>query len=229
MNIGFKLKNMIKFTVEGERDLRVFIYIALVSCTCMLINSLVLQKKFSYKKYDVFFAIIMIGLCIIFIIYSFYAVDISIGRQLWYIGLFILIGVLTGTLISLAWKLGKRQDRYIIHVFGHMLGFLGCGIQAVAYFYIEYQWHFFNMEIFVSFFLILLTILFVCIAVFFHRIFFMCVASIPGFLTTQHVSMFWVIISNSLLVMGALLMTTEYKKKRRIDKRVEYFRGKGFS
>lgn len=41
--------------------------------------------------------------------------------------------------------------------------------------------------------------------------------------------MFWLIISNSLFVMGALLMTMEYKKKQRVDKRVEYFRGKGYS
>lgn len=209
--------------------MKVFIYIALVSCICMLISSLVLQKKFLYKKYDIFLSITMIGLCITFMIYSFYGVDISIGRQLWYIGLFILIGVLTGTLISSAWKLGRRQDRYKIHVFGHILGFLVCGIQAAAYFYVESQWDFFNREIFISFFLILLTILLVCIAVFFHRIFYMCVAIIPGLLTTQHVSMFWIIISNSLLVLGALLMTTEYKKKRRVDKRVEYFRGKGYS
>lgn len=208
--------------------MKVFVYIALVSCICMLISLLVLQKKFSYKKYDVFLAIIIIGLCISFLIYSFYGVDVSIGRQLWYIGLFILIGVLTGTLISLAEKIGRRQDRYKIHVLGYILGFLGCGIQAVAYFYIEYQWHFFNMEIFISFFLVILTTVFVCIAVFFHRIFFMCVASIPGLLITQHVSMFWIIISSSLLVMGALLMTTEYKKKRRVDKRVEYFKEKGY-
>ncbi|WP_257151596.1 hypothetical protein [Bacillus pseudomycoides] len=41
--------------------------------------------------------------------------------------------------------------------------------------------------------------------------------------------MFWIIVSNSLFVMGALLMTAEYKKKRRVDKRVEYFSGKGYS
>ncbi|MGH1145395.1 hypothetical protein [Bacillus pseudomycoides] len=209
--------------------MRVFIYIALIACTCMLISSLILQKKFLYKKYDVFLSTIMIGVCITLMLYGFYGVDISIGRPLWYVAVFILIGVVTGTLISLAVKLGRQQDRYKFHVFGHMLGFLGCGIQIIAYFYEEYQWRFFNMELFISFFLILLTTLSVCIAVFFHRIFFMCVAIFPSLLTTQHLSMFWIIVSNSLFVMGALLMTTEYKKKRRVDKRVEYFKGKGYS
>lgn len=195
----------------------------------MLMSSLILQKKFLYKKYDVFLSTIMIGVCIILMLYGFYGVDISIGRPLWYVAVFILIGVVTGTLISLAVKLGRQQDRYKFHVFGHVLGFLGCGIQVIAYFYEEYQWRFFNMELFISFFLILLTTLFICIAVFFHRIFFMCVAIFPSLLTTQHLSMFWIIVSNSLFVMGALLMTTEYKKKRRVDKRVEYFRENGYS
>ncbi|PHG26180.1 hypothetical protein COI60_32200, partial [Bacillus toyonensis] len=193
----------------------------------MLMSSLILQKKFLYKKYDVFLATIIIGVCITLMLYGFYGVDISIGRPLWYVAVFILIGVVTGTLISLAVELGRQQDRYKFHVFGHMLGFLGCGIQVIAYFYEEYQWHFFNMGLFISFFLILLTMLSVCIAVFFHRIFFMCVAIFPSLLTMQHLSMFWLIISNSLFVMGALLMTMEYKKKQRVDKRVEYFRGKG--
>ncbi|WP_243765460.1 hypothetical protein [Bacillus arachidis] len=209
--------------------MRVFIYIALIACTCMLMSSLILQKKFLYKKYDVFLSTIIIGVCITLMFYGFYGVDISIGRPLWYVAVFILIGVVTGTLISLAVKLGRQQDRYKFHVFGHMLGFLGCGIQVIAYFYEEYQWRFFNMELFISFFLILLTTLSVCIAVFFHRIFFMCAAIFPSLLTMQHLSMFWIIVSNSLFVMGALLMTTEYKKKRRVDKRVEYFRGKGYS
>ncbi|MBO1579596.1 hypothetical protein [Bacillus sp. XF8] len=206
----------------------VFIYTVLAAFACILISSLILQKRFPYKKYDVFLSIIVIASGIALMFYGAYGVDVSVGRNLWYIGVFIVIGAVTGTLISIAVRFGKRRDRYKIHVFGHILGFLGCTIQIITYFYQEYQWTFFDVEKFFIFIMLIVSILFVCIAVFFHRIFFMCVAIFPSVYAMTYLSIPWMIINNTLIIMGALLMTMEYKKKRRVSKRVEYFRGKGY-
>lgn len=205
----------------------VFIYTALAACTCILIISLILQRQFPYKKYDVVLSTIMIGTGIALMLYGAYDVENSIGKNLWYIGVFTVIGAVMGTFINLAIKIGRKQDRYKFHVVGHMIGFLACAIQVITYFYREYRWTSFHVEQFSIFIMVMVSILFVCIAVFLHRIFFMCAAIFPSLYAMIYLSIPLMIVSNSLLIIAALLMTIEYEKKKRVSKRVEYFRGKG--
>ncbi|KYG37435.1 hypothetical protein AZF08_06115 [Bacillus gaemokensis] len=194
----------------------------------MFISLRFLQKQFPDKKYDVFLSIVVTAAGIFLMLYGAYGVDISIGKNLWYIGMFIVIGSVTGTLINITIRVGRKQGRYKFHVVGHVIGFLGCAIQVIIYFYQEYQWTFFDIEKVFIFIMVMVSILFVCIAVFLHRIFFMCAAIFPSLYAMIYLSIPWMIVSNSLLVIAALLMTTEYEKKKRVDKRVEYFRGKGY-
>ncbi|MFD0769282.1 YesK family protein [Bacillus sp. CGMCC 1.60114] len=207
-------------------EFNLFICIGITAFTFIIMTSWIIRKNSKSGKYDIIIGPVVIAASLIYILYCTHSIVGWEGVTRSFLGIFIIIGTVMGMLVNMIIKISLINKRYIVHVIGYIIGFLGCYIHLSSTLQVIYQNQtYFQIEIILA----IMATTIVYRAAIRNNPELMCMAITPTIVALRF-PFWWLIMGNFMYVLAGLLLTTEYtnKKTKQKDKRLKHFKQHGY-